>query len=301
MEWILIGVGVFLLFKASGVAMPSFAGMTATGVPASGSLPGTSAGYSGGFLSPRRDTYPGAGTVTIGGRPADAGWNPHASLSGQIGTFGGLAVGGAGALGAGSAGGIAGSGFAAAGTLAGTAIPLIGIGLAVVVTILGMISAHHKAALAREGQVLNSTDPAAMQAFVLVAQATVAGEINSVAEAKQHTDQIVADWYGQVKSIQRGHWPYRGYQNIASFIGSKFATVFAQHPEQLPGDPFDDKNGPNPCNGACSVGHFFIERRAAVVLEVVAEILAGQHGVMVLSAIPAHETQSGFPEIRMVY
>jgi hypothetical protein len=103
-----------------------------------------------------------------------------------------------------------------------------------------------------------------LQALILVAQATIYMEINSVAEAKAHTDTIISDWYNQVRSIQRGTWHYRGYQNVGAFIGSPFAKIYAQHPEQVPGDPFDDAHAPNPCNGACSVGHYFVERNAAI-------------------------------------
>jgi len=238
------------------------------------------------------------GTVRLGGKPADAGWQPG-NLAGKVTQDVGAAVGIAGALGVGSVAGfgstIVGSaaapGFAAAGTLVGSAIPLIGIGVAVVGTILGMISAHHKAALQREGQVLNSTDPAMLQALVLVAQAAIHGEITSVAQAKQHTDQIVADYYAQVRPIQRGTWPFAGD------LAADYQTVWVQRTQR----PGSDYHAPDPCNGACVVAHFFCERNAAIVLKTVGLILQGQHGVMDFPQIPAHATQQGFPEIQLTY
>jgi hypothetical protein len=237
------------------------------------------------------------GTVQIGGSPADRGWQPGQTLY-KSASLASAAVGFT--AGIGSLGVFGTSGLSVA---VGGLLPFVGIGLVAVTTILAAIAAHHKAALAREGQVLNSTDPAMLQALILVAQATIYGEINSVAEAKAHTDTIISDWYNQVRSIQRGTWHYRGYQNVAAFIGSPFAKIYAQYPEQVPPDPFDESfaRKPDPCNAACVVGHYWVERNAAIVLQGVSDILAGNHGELVLPEIPAHDTQNGFPEIRLVY
>jgi hypothetical protein len=173
-------------------------------------------------------------------------------------------------------------------------LPFIGIGISVVGTVIGMINAHHQAALANEGKVLNSTDPNALQAFVLVAQGCINGEITSVAEAQTYCHQIVQDWYSQVKSIQRGMWPYTGQK-----MSLDYASVWNHGPGSH--DPSPDAHPPDPCNGACVIGHFFIERTAFIVQDTVKDILAGNHGTMVFPAIPPHETQSGVPEIRMIY
>jgi hypothetical protein len=140
-----------------------------------------------------------------------------------------------------------------------------------------------------------------MQTFILIVQAAMNGEVTDFSNAQGLVQQTIDLWYGEVKPVQKGIWHYRGYQNLRSFIGSPFAVTYAQHPEQVPPDPFDDKAGPNPCNGACSLGHFFLERRGAVVLQVVNDILLGNHGVMVLSAVPAHETQQGYPAQSLAY
>lgn len=272
-------VGAWLLSRGGGVG---------GGAPIVAAGPASHPG-----LTPRPDgKIPG--TVTIGGKPGGDAWSPGASIAQKAVGLTGVAAGIAGGLGIGSAGGIIGaSTFGASGTMLGSLIPGIGIGVAVIGTVLGIISAHHQAALKREGQVLNETDPGMLNALVMVAQGVILGEIHSVAEAKLHTDQIVADWYGQVKTIQRGKWPYKG-DNIAKL---DYVAVWKNRIK----DPSPDAHAPDPCNGACVIGHFFAERNALVVLATVKDILAGNHGTMIFPEIPSHETQSGFPEIRMDY
>jgi hypothetical protein len=291
---LILGAG-WLVARSQSGAPAVTAGMDPTG--AGGVSLGSIAFAQRGPNSDPRNWFNGQkpGTVAIAGSPADRGWQPGQTLykSASLASTGVGLVTGIGQLGVFGTSGLS--------VAVGGLLPFVGIGLVAVTTILAAIAAHHKAALAREGQVLNSTDPAMLQALILVAQATIFFEINSLAEAKQHTDTIISDWYNQVRSIQRGTWHYRGYQNIGAFIGSPFATIYAQHPEQVPPDPFDDAHGPNPCNGACSVGHYFVERNAAIVLQGISDILAGNHGELVLPELPAHETQNGFPEIRLAY
>src|SRR5260370_10896047 len=106
------------------------------------------------------------GTVQISGSPADRGWQPGQTLY-KSASLASTAVGFT--TGIGSLGVFGTSGLSVA---VGGALPFIGIGLVAVTTILGAFSAHHKAALAREGQALNSTDPAMLHALILVAQRT---------------------------------------------------------------------------------------------------------------------------------
>lgn len=195
----------------------------------------------------------------------------------------------------------AGLGLIKAGGEFAKAVPIVGSIIGIGLSVYSMISQHHKAALAAEGKALNDATPRAMETFVLIVQATIRREITSLSQAQSLVQQTIDLWYGEVQPVQRGVWHYRGYQNLAQFIGSNFAVTFAQHPEVIPPDPFDDKAGPNPCNGACSLGHFFLERRGAIVLQVVSDILAGRHGTMVFAAVPAHETQQGYPETKVTY
>ncbi len=195
----------------------------------------------------------------------------------------------------------AGLGLIKAGGEFAKAVPIVGSIIGIGLSVYSMISQHHKAALAAEGKALNDATPRAMETFVLIVQATVRREITSFSQAQSLVQQTIDLWYGEVKPVQRGTWHYRGLASINSFIGSSFAVTFAQNPASLPGDPFDDAVSPNPCNGACSLGHFFLERRGAVVLQVVSDILAGRHGTMILAAVPPHETQQGYPQVSVTY
>src|SRR5260221_1370680 len=255
---LLVGAGWLVTRSRSQPGVPAVtAGMDPTG--AGGVSLGSIAFAQRGPNSDPREWFEGKkpGTVEIGGSPADRGWQPGQTLY-KSATLASTAVGLTASIGATGIFGT--SGLAVA---IGGALPFIGIGLVAVTTILGAIAAHHKAALAREGQLLNSTDPAAMQAFILVAQAAMFLEINSVAEAKQHTDTIIADWYRQVRSIQRGMWPY-------TLTPQQDPTILTNQPDGGAPDwgnarALGVRGRPDPCNGACVVGHSFIERGAAVV------------------------------------
>lgn len=264
----------------------------------------------GGYLLATRASAPG--TVTVGPQPNQQ--QPYGVASQQQGpTTLAQLQGGAGGPSTSAIIGTS-SGFAQTGTslAAGLglikaggefakAVPIVGSIIGIGLSVYSMISQHHKAALAAEGKALNDATPRAMETFVLIVQATVRHEITSFAQAQSLVQQTIDLWYGEVQPVQRGVWHYRGYQNLSQFIGSNFAVTFAQHPEVIPPDPFDDKAGPNPCNGACSLGHFFLERRGATVLQVVSDILAGRHGAMVLAAVPPHETQQGYPQTQVTY
>lgn len=222
------------------------------------------------------------GTVTLGGKPAPAGWDPgNMKTATQAAGFTGTGIGAAEGISVAVSGGGIG-----AGTAAGVAIPIIGAGVAIVGTVLAVISAHHQAALQREGATLNQVEPATINAFVMVLQAALHQEILSVSDAKQHTDQIVADYYTQVKTIQRGTWAW-----TADYTRVGVPTQVGKFPEKPPGT----------CNAACVVGHYWVERGAQLTLAAVQDVLAGNHGVAVYPTILSHDTQSGFPEVRVVY
>jgi hypothetical protein len=171
------------------------AAAVASGLPLGAGAPGAApaAGYA--LIGPNSDPsrwYQGIkpGTVTVGGSPAGADWQPsHATQTGLA--IAGSAIGGT--LGVAS---MAGSTIFAAGTTAGLALGAATLGIGLAATVVGMIYAHHAAALAAEGKALNSADPRALQSMALVLQAVLAGEITSVGTAQEHLDQIVNDWYG---------------------------------------------------------------------------------------------------------
>jgi hypothetical protein len=353
MEWILGAAVIFLLFKVSAMS-----GITATaGTPvATGLAPmsptkinNTTAcldncaakvaaqlteitGIQTAYTSTPFDDLPGAGAVTLGGGPATTGYNPSGGMGTDenIALAAGLAKSAVGMVGAaGSA--LSGGGAAFAATALGAAIPLIGIGVAILGTVVGMIEQHHQIALANEGRILNSTDPNALSAFVLVVQGVIDGEITSVEEVQTYLTTIVNDWYGQVSSIQRGKWPYQitaatveacdpwvlagvganGVQTITPPSGlSSFGNTVAGGETNwfgaaAPGLPAHvggvQSPMPSTCNAACVVGHYFIERGALIVSMTCAAILAGGHGIMTLPQLPPHDTQSGVPQIQVLY
>ena len=289
-ELLVIGI-LFLLYygyKNGQIQIPDFS--ATAGVSSSG---GQLSGYA--FLGPNSDPsrwWNGIqpGTVTVSGQPGGSDWQP--SHTAQTG----FALAGAGIAGtegvATAVGATAEGGAFAAGTALGTAIPLIGIGIAVVGTIVGMITAHHQQALAREGQALNGADQAAYKAFALVLQAVLNGEISDAGTAQQHVNQIVSDWANEVAPVQRGKWIFDG-----SDMSADYQKVWIKRTQQ-PGSQY---HAPDPCNGACVVQHFFIQRGSFLVMAAVNDCLRGNHGVLDLPAIPAHETQSGVPDIKVVY
>lgn len=239
------------------------------------------------------------GTVRIGGQQAS-----HFDASGNLKiaqTAAGLtatAAGALGSLGIGSAGGLIGSStFGASGTAVGTAVPLIGIGVALAATVISIINAHHQAALAAEGKALNDSDPRMLDAMVLAFQGFLGGQIATPADTKSYLDRIVADWYREVKGIQHGTWHYTGQDLSADY--QKVWIKRTQPPKGAPG--FSDYHAPDPCNAACVIGHFFAERNSLLVMAAIQDAARGNHGQMVLPAIPPHDTQGGVPEIAVVY
>jgi hypothetical protein len=245
------------------------------------------------------DTLPGAGAVTIGGAPATTGYNP----SGGMGTdadaataskLAATAVGMVGAAGAALSGGAA----AFAATAIGSAIPFIGIAIGIVSTVIGMISQHHAIALANEGKVLNTTDPNAFAAFVLVIQAVINGEISTAEEAQTYLTTIVNDWYGQVSGIIRGKWSYVGSQFPEPTYADSYASRTGPYGSSSTNP---DSHAPDTCNAACVIGHYFIERGAMIALAAVKDILSGNHNIATFPVLPPHDTQSGVPQIQVMY
>lgn len=230
------------------------------------------------------------GTVTVSGQRQGATWG--SDTTGTVAQTAEITQKGlnlvAGFAGAPGSGGVAGAAPGAGGTA--SILSFFG-------GILGMISAHHRKALAAEGRALNDADARMVQAYVLVLQAVLQGEITDLMTARQHTDQIVQDWYGEVKSVQRGTWHYTGQDMSADY---QKVWIGRYQPKQgAPG--FSDYHAPDPCNGACVIGHFFAERNELLVLAAVSDALNGNHNVLILPAIPPHQTQSGMPEVRVVY
>jgi hypothetical protein len=263
------------------------------------------------------DDLPGAGSVTLGGSPATTGYNPPASAVGETAEAVSLAKMATGMTA--SIGGILSGGSAAfAATTLGSVIPFVGIAFSVVGTVIGCIEQHHQQAMQQEARVLDTTLPMILEALVLVCQAAILGEITSVAEAKTYTQEIVNDYYLQVKGIQRGTWNYLLSQSEdpALLVCAGLEPASAVPNMNQSGEFFGEMEGnwfgsstpgdtmPNPCNAACVYGHYHIERDEAIVLLVVQAILDGKHGIMTFPEIPQNSINpgiTGVPRIQMLY
>ncbi len=242
------------------------------------------------------------GSVIIGGQKAPAGWNPTgdnlAGSASKAGRTTGTIVGSVSAIGTTGIFGTSGLSVAIGG-----ALPIVGAALVAVVTILSIIGAHHQAAVAAEGKALNDADPRSANAMVMVLQGILTGQISSIASAQQMLAQIVADWYGEVKNIQKGTWHYTltpaqdpSLMGDVTGQGDTTSGDLNWFGANIAGD-----SRPGVCNGPCVVGHYFVERNAAVVLLTIQAALAGNHGVMTFPALPPHDASTGFPPIEVTY
>lgn len=274
LELALVGIGVYALSKAGGGVSPTpQTGAINAGAPTSP------------ITSPRPDGIP-VGTVTLGGQPATSGWNPNTSIAQKALGLTSIGIGAIGSL----SKGITAIGTALGGTIA-NAIPIAGSLVGVATGIVGAITAHHKQALATEGATLNQVIPKSLNAMILVAQGVISGEIRTSTEAYGYLDQIKNDYYTQVHSIKQGTWPFGGA------LEADYQTVWVKRTQQSG----SDYHAPNPCNAACVMGHFFIERNIALTKNAITTILSGKHGDLIFPQIPSYETQAGFPEVRMAY
>jgi len=226
------------------------------------------------------------GTVTVGAAPIT-------NIS-QLGNGGGPAS----AIGTGASLAQTGTGLAAGlGIISKTgdlakAVPIVGAVVGIGLTIYGIIAAHHKQALAAEGKALNDATPRAIQTLILILQAVINKEVTSASAAQSLVDQTIAAYYGEVKPIQRGRWPY-----VGSDLSLDYDKVWIKRTQVA--NP--DAHAPDPCNGACVIGHFFVERNGKLVMAAVNDVLAGRHGSVLFPQVPAHETQQGYPAVTVTY
>lgn len=245
--------------------------------------------------APMANGQPPPGTVRVGQTPT------LLSLQGGSGGMGTSAV-----IGTSSQIAQTGVGLAAglgvinrAGDLA-KAVPIVGAIVGIGLTIYGIISQHHKQALAAEGKALNDATPRAIQTLVLIVQATLAREITTASAAQDLVNQTIAAFYGEVRPIQRGTWKYLDTDFAANqtYENSwKAGAPGVQHTQ----DALKSNWPPDPCNGACVVGHYFVERGGKVAMAAVNNILAGLHGTAVFPTIPPYQTQQGFASVTISY
>ena len=173
----------------------------------------------------------------------------------------------------------------------GAVLPIIGAGLAAVGIVMGIIAKHHAAAMAMEATLLNHATPIIRQRQVLIAQAAIVGEIN-YDQANQLVSECISDFYQMIRPVQRGTWHWNPAYNDSS------AGFWPKGMNQSS----PNAHAPDPCNAACWYGHFAAEGDCfTVLLPTIKKILAGQHGNLQLSKIPANSGEIGFPEVDITY
>ena len=173
------------------------------------------------------------------------------------------------------AGGVSGTALAETGALeAVSAIPIVGqAASAILGPILGLINAHHRAAVAHEAALLNAAVPEFFKTLQNILQAYNAGL--DAASADAYIDQAVSDYYSNVSqggagSIE-GHWPYNC--------------------------PTDTSVKPGTCNGPCEVGHWEIETAACEAKGAIASAEAGVPATAQFctnNGCPSHAGYQGF-------
>lgn len=162
----------------------------------------------------------------------------------------------------------AGAGGALGTTVAASqAVPIIGLALAGAAVFWSMLQEHHKKAVALEASTLNNAVPHFRQTMVMVASAAVKKQISSQ-QLNAVLDQAITDYYTMVSKIIKGKWPASA-----------------------------SDTPPNPCNGPCVVGHWWIERDANSLRGLVDAIAKGQHGQIAFDTVPAHAGFQGSPSI----
>jgi hypothetical protein len=226
-----------------------------------------------------------AGSVTVGSNPANisqlgGGGGPAQS----IGTYSSLAQTGVGLS--------AGLGLISKTGELAKAVPIVGAIIGIGLSIYAQISMHHKAALAAEGKALNDATPRAYQTLVLIVQAAISREITNLQTAQSLISQTISAYYGEVKPIQRGVWHFTGDD-----LSLDYDKIWIKRTQ----GSGNDYHAPDPCNGACLIGHFFIERGGKLAMVAVNEIISGRHGSITFPMIPAHETQQGHPAVTVSY
>lgn len=294
MIWLLlVGAGLLALSRTNVVQSSSpVSGVQVTGFNPTALLPPSPVYMSGGPRPQQKPPWPPVqgqpGYVTIGGKPAPAGYsagnmNTAIQAAGFAGTGVALTM------------GLFHAAYEITGeatlTGLGAALPIIGVGVAAIGIVLGIIAKHHAQAVAQEAAALAQATPVLRQRQVLIAQAAVQGEINYT-QAVSLVQQAITDFYSMVKAVQRGTWKWNPSYNDSS------AGFWAKGIDQAS----PNAHPPNPCNAACWYGHFAAEGDCyTILLPTIQKILAGQHGVMALPIIPSHEAEAGYPEVDMIY
>jgi hypothetical protein len=170
-------------------------------------------------------------------------------------------------------------------------IPVVG---GIVSSIVGIFGAAHAQAVKVEAQTLSSAAPQWRSLLNSIVTTYNTGQIDAT-EASSYVDQAVQIWNTQVQPIKRGDWPYLGsqlpeptyadsYQNRSGPYGSSNRNP--------------DSHAPDPCNGACVLGHYLVGREALLLKRAFA---AGGNSTIGLPSIVVANTggQGGVPAMTL--
>lgn len=196
--------------------------------------------------------------------------------------------------------------FGAGSLIGGTVVPIVGAAAAVAGVILGIISAHHKAAVQAEANALNRATPYYYEGMKAIILAFASRQI-SLEQAHQLIDQEIAQYFQNVAGIihPSGSFPPKS--------GAITSTSFGpfQYQQTTDGQPPVDDAGQSwywaqkahfDMNGPAVVAADWIVPDAIKVRYYLPRILAGRHGEFWIavgadhaSGIPAH---AGFQGIQ---
>lgn len=163
-----------------------------------------------------------------------------------------------------------------------------------IATIAGLFGAAHAAAMKKEAQTLSAAVPQWRELTFQTVQAYNSGQIDAN-QAIDYINQAMDVWRTQVAPIKRGNWPYRGSQ----LPEPTFADSYADR-----SGPFGssnknpDSHAPDPCNGACVLTHYMVEREALLLKQAFA---SGQSVTIELEEIVVANTggQGGVPAAQL--
>jgi len=159
--------------------------------------------------------------------------------------------------------------------------------------ISGFFTAAHQRAVAKEAATLNNANPIFLNSVQQVVDGLNAGVLDS-GTASNYLDQARDNYYATVQSIIKGHWPYQGSEFPEPTWADSYehrTGPFGSH------DSNPDSHAPDPCNAACVLAHYLVERTVYGLKKVIA---AGG-GQVVVEPFPNNGVIKGTPLVVFSY
>lgn len=173
------------------------------------------------------------------------------------------------------------------------AVPIIGIVASIGSQIASAFTQAHVAAMKKEAGTIN----AALPNFIKqVQQVMDALEQNALTEADAiaYLQQAQDDYYTTVSGIIHGQWQYQG----SEFPEPTWADSYKSRSGPFGSSSKNpDSHAPDPCNAACVLGHYMVERTVVGLTKI---IKAGG-GTMVIESFPNNGMIQGTPAVQISY